>query len=70
MRRQRYYVALNPSEVRLATQAMLAFRNKIIEHGVDTIDVDRILLKLYGKSFFMQIKDDTKSSCNTYGSCV
>lgn len=53
MRRQRYYVALNPSEIRLATQAMIAFRNKIIEHGVDTIDVDRILLKFYGKSFFM-----------------
>ena len=53
MRKRRYYVALNPSEIRLAIQAMIAFRNKIIEYGVDTIDVDRILLKLYGKSFFM-----------------
>ena len=53
MRRQRYYIELHPSEIRLATQAMIAFRNKIVEHGVDTIDVDRILLKLYGKSFFM-----------------
>ena len=53
MRRQRYYIELNSSEIRLATQVMIAFRNKIIEHGVDTIDVYRILLKLYGKSFFM-----------------
>ena len=53
MRRQRYYIEMTLSEIRLATQAMIAFRNKIIERGVDTIDVDQILLKLYGKSFFM-----------------
>lgn len=50
MRRQRYYIELNHSEIRLATHAMLAFRKKIIEHSVDSIDVDRILLKFYGKN--------------------
>ena len=49
MRRQRYYIELNHSEVRLATYAMLAFRNKLLKYGLDTIDVDRILLKLYSK---------------------
>ena len=40
---------LNPSEVRLATQALLQFRDELLEKEVDTIDVDRIILKLYGR---------------------
>ena len=51
MRRQRYYIELNPSEVRLATQAMLCFRNKLLEKGIDTVDVDRIILKFHGKKW-------------------
>lgn len=49
MIRQRYYIEMTLSEIRLATQAMIAFRNKLLERGVDTIDVDRILLKLYSQ---------------------
>jgi len=49
MRRQRYYVTLNPLEVRLATQAMIRFRNKLLEKGIDTADVDRIIMKLCKK---------------------
>lgn len=49
MRRQRYCVALNPSEIRLATQALILFRNKLLEKGIDTVDVDRIILKLHGR---------------------
>ena len=49
MRRQRYYVALNPSEIRLATQAMILLRNKLLENGIDTADVDRIIMKLCKK---------------------
>ena len=46
MRRQRCYIELNPSEIRLATQAMIRFRNKLLEKGIDTVDVDRIIMKL------------------------
>ena len=51
MRRQRYYVALNPSEIHLATQAMINYRNKLLEKGIDTVDVDRIILKLHGRKW-------------------
>ena len=43
------YVTLSPEELRLATHAMVLFRNKLLENSMDTIDVDRIILKLYGK---------------------
>ena len=49
MRRQRYYIELNPSEVRLATQALILFRNKLLEKGIDTVDVDGIIMKLCRK---------------------
>ena len=49
MKRQRYYIELNPSKIRLATQATRFFRNALLEKGIDTVDVDRILMKLYGK---------------------
>ena len=49
MRRHRYCVVLNPAEIRLATQAMINFRNKLLEKGIDTVDVDRIIMKLCRK---------------------
>ena len=49
MRQQRYYVALNLSEIRLATQAMINFRNKLVEKGIDTVDLDGIIMKLCRK---------------------
>ena len=51
MRRQRCYVELNPSEIRLAAHVMIAFRNKLLEKGIDTVDVDRIILKLHGRKW-------------------
>lgn len=50
MRKGKHYVNLNPAELRLVTQAVILYRNKLIEKGMDTIYEDRILLKLYGKN--------------------
>jgi len=41
---------LNTAELRLVTQAVTLYRNKLIEKGMDTFYEDRILLKLYGKN--------------------
>lgn len=51
MRRHRYCVVLNPAEIRLATQAMINFRNKLVEKGIDTVDVDGIILKLHSRKW-------------------
>ena len=50
MRKGKRYVTLTPAELRLVTQAVILYRNKLIEKGMDTIYEDRILLKLYGKN--------------------
>ena len=44
------YVMLSPAELRLITQAVILYRNKLLEKGMDTFYEDRILLKLYGKN--------------------
>lgn len=49
MRKGKRYVTLSPAELRLVTQAVVLYRNKLIEKGMDTIVENRILLKLYGK---------------------
>ena len=50
MRKGKRYVTLNPTELRLVAQAVIIYRNKLIEKGMDTFYEDRILLKLYGKN--------------------
>ena len=50
MRKGKHYVTLSPAELRLVTQAVILYRNKLLEKGVDTLVEDRILLKLYGKN--------------------
>lgn len=49
MRKGKHHVTLSPAELRLVAQAMINFRNKLLEKGIDTVDVDRSILKLYGK---------------------
>ena len=49
MKRQRYYIEMTLSEIRLATQALILFRNKLLEKGIDTVAVDRIIMKLCRK---------------------
>jgi hypothetical protein len=41
------YIRMNPEEMRLAVNAMIWFRNTAIQKGIDTIDIDRLLVKLY-----------------------
>ena len=50
MRKGKHYVTLSPAELRLVTQAVILYRNKLLEKGMDTIVEDRILLKLYGRN--------------------
>ena len=41
------YIRMNPEEMRIAVNAMIWFRNTAIQKGIDTIDIDRLLVKLY-----------------------
>ena len=41
------YIRMNPEEMRLAVNAMIWFRNTAIQKGIDPIDIDRLLVKLY-----------------------
>lgn len=41
------YIRMNPEEMRLAVNAMIWFRNTAIQKRIDTIDIDRLLVKLY-----------------------
>lgn len=50
MRKGKRYVTLSPSVLRLVAQAVILYRNKLLEKGMDTFYEDRILLKLYGKN--------------------
>lgn len=40
------YIRMNPEEMRLAVNAMIWFRNSVIQRGIDPIDIDRLLVKL------------------------
>ena len=40
------YIRMNPEEMRLAVNAMIWFRNTAIQKDIDTIDIDRLLVKL------------------------
>ena len=40
------YIRMNPEEMRIAVNAMMWFRNTAIQKGIDTIDIDRLLVKL------------------------
>ena len=45
-KREKYYVELNPAEVRAVITALLRFRNKCIMHGKPTEDINELLLRV------------------------
>jgi len=46
-RKRKYYLALTQGEVRLALRALLSFRNKVVVSGIDAVDVNILINKLY-----------------------
>lgn len=40
------YLTLNAAERRLLIHGLLTFRNKVIARGIDTVDIDRILMRI------------------------
>ena len=49
MKKTKYYVTMTAAERRLARDAMLLFRNKVLSQGIDTVDIDRLIRKLQGR---------------------
>ena len=49
MRKTKYYITMTAAERRLALDALLHFRNKVISQGIDTVDVDQLIQKLKRK---------------------
>ena len=45
-KKNKVYLTLNSAERRLLVQGLLTFRNKVIARGIDTVDIDRILMKI------------------------
>ena len=46
MRKGKVYLSLTPAERRLAIIAMVWFRNKVMQKGIDPVDVDGVLGKI------------------------
>ena len=49
MRKTKYYVTMSAAERRLALDAMVRFRNKVLSQGIDTVDIDQLIQKLQKK---------------------
>ena len=45
-KKNKFYLTLNSAERRLLIQGLLSFRNKVIERGIDTVDIDGILMRI------------------------
>ena len=45
-KKNKIYLTLNAAERRLLIQGLLSFRNKVIARGIDTVDIDRILMRI------------------------
>lgn len=45
-KKKKVYLTLNMAERRLIIQGFLSFRIKVLEKGIDTVDIDRILKKI------------------------
>lgn len=52
MRATKYYLSLNAVERRLALDAMIRFRNKVLPQGIDTVDIDQLIRKLQKRRWF------------------
>ena len=46
-KKRKHYLTLTPAEARLALRALLSFQNKVVARGIDTVDVDGLIEKLY-----------------------
>lgn len=49
MKKTRYYITMTAAERRLALDAMLRFRNKVLSQGIDTVDIYQLIRKLQKK---------------------
>ena len=45
-KKNKIYLTLNLPERRLLIRGLLSFRNKVIARGIDTVDIDRILMRI------------------------
>ncbi len=45
-KKNKVYLTLNTAERRLLIQGLLSFRNKVITKGIDTVDIDRVLMRI------------------------
>ena len=45
-KKNKVYLTLNSAERRLLILGLLSFRNKVIAKGIDTVDIDRILMRV------------------------
>lgn len=45
-KKNKVYLTLNSTERRLLIQGLLIFRNKVIAKGIDTVDIDRMLMRI------------------------
>ena len=45
-RRTKHYLILTPSEATLTLRALLHFRNKALERGIDPVDINILIKKL------------------------
>lgn len=45
-KKNKVYLTLNAAERRLLIQGLLSLRNKVMARGIDTVDIDRILMKI------------------------
>lgn len=45
-KKNKVYLTLNTAERRLLIQGLLSFRNKVMAREIDTVDIDRILMRI------------------------
>ena len=52
--RNLFIIELTPAQCKLATHALLQFRNKVIAQGIDPVDIDELIVKLARKPHWWQ----------------
>lgn len=52
--RNPYIIELTPAQRKLATHAILQFRNKVIAQGIDPLDIDELIVKITRKPHWWQ----------------
>ena len=46
-RQTKHYLILTPNEATLALRALLSFRNKVVARGIDPVDIDGLIEKIF-----------------------